>query len=764
MHTYITFILRYRFAVLAGVLIVTTAFGAVASHGVYSSAIAKLFFGEKHPGFLRYRDRIREFANDEVVIVIYKDAQVFSAASLARLEEVVEKIERLPEIRRVDSLLNAQYIFREADTLYVEHYVDEALESPPRAERALHALTHDAMYRNLLISADGRHAAVMIELEPIDELAGETIPPLINTIMGVFAQAGFQPDTLRRVGFTSSTADVVSQTDFNIKRLFPLGCVVLLVIVFLMFQRFWPVVITLGVALIGVVWTFGFAVLLDRQISIFISMAPLMIMIVATSDIIHLCNAYLLELSRELSKDEALVVSGAEVGNACFWTSATTFVGFVSLSFVPAPMIRKMGLVLGFGVAASLLLALTLTPILLSLLKQPEPHTYDASPAQRLLGRVLLKIEQYVVRRPRSVVAMFTLVFALSLYGSTRINIDTDFYKRFSPASRTRRDEVYYQQHFAGANFLEIFLDTPEAGGILDPALFTKTTAFQRAVEQLPEVDAVLSLVNLVETIDREMNPAYTPEQPTTWTQPLLAQYLLLFEFSGGQDLDRLVDFERKTLRLNVRLAENGTQFTYATGQTIQRLADEIFGEAAEVEVTGMMYLLGGFVDDVIRGQQRGLGFAFIMIMSMMMFMFRSLKIGLWSMFPNILPLLALGGYLGFFWRVVDSDTIVIAMVAIGIGVDDTIHFLSRLRFESARASAPDLALQRTFHFSGRAMVMTTLILSAGFLPLGLSDYFSVRIFGTLLPMTLIAAVLADILLVPALVKLGFMRFPSGGT
>ena len=210
---------------------------------------------------------------------------------------------------------------------------------------------------------------------------------------------------------------------------------------------------------------------------------------------------------------------------------------------------------------------------------------------------------------------------------------------------------------------------------------------------------------------------------------------------------------------MNVRLAENGTQFTYAVGDNIRQSAAQIFGEAADVEITGMMYLLGGFVDQVISGQRRGLLFASITIMGMMAFMFRSFKIGIWSMLPNILPLLALGGYLSYCWEAVDSDTIIIAMVAIGIGVDDTIHFLSRLRFESAQNSDPDEALKCTFHFSGRAMVTTTVILSAGFLPLGLSDYFTVRIFGTLLPMTLIVAVLADILLVPALVKLGCIRF-----
>jgi predicted RND superfamily exporter protein len=357
---------------------------------------------------------------------------------------------------------------------------------------------------------------------------------------------------------------------------------------------------------------------------------------------------------------------------------------------------------------------------------------------------------------------LFAVVFVFSIYGSSRINIDTDFYKRFRESSRTRKDEKYYHQHFAGANFLEVFIDAPEADGVLDPQVFTNVVEFQRAVERMDEVDEVLSLVNLIDTIDREMNPEYRPGKMTQWTRGLLAQYLLLFESSGGEDLDRVVDFERKTLRMNIRLAENGTQCTYNTAKTIQQMADEIIGDGARVEITGIMYLLGAFVDDVVTGQKRGLVFGSITIMFMMIFIFRSIRTGLWSMVPNLLPLITLGGYLGYFWNAVDSDTIIIAMVAIGIGVDDTIHFLSRLRFESVGTSDSDQALQRSFHFSGRAMVTTTIILTCGFLPLGLSDYFTVGIFGTLLPMTLIVAVMGDILLVPALVKLEMIRFPSG--
>lgn len=762
MKNYVALIIRYRFLVLALLAVITVVFGAIVSQGIFATSLGNLFFGEDHPGYVEYKQRIREFANDEVFIIIYKDKNLLAEESLNRLQGVVEKIEEIPDIGRVDSLLNAQHTFAIEDTLYVNKYVDEALEQPDNTDEILENLKTDPLLNGLLISQDGRHAAIIVELTPDENRPAEIGPQIVEQVLEIAEQGGFDPEHLHRVGLIATFAELVAQTDFNIASLFPVGCVILLIVVFIMFHRLWPVLITSGVAFIGVIWTFGFAVLLDRNINVFVSLAPVIILIVATSDIIHLCSAYLLELAQGMSKEDAIMLSGIEVGTACFWTSATTFVGFVSLSFVPVPMFQQLGVVLGFGVAVSLLLAMTLTPILFSLMKAPEPHTYDASWAQRLLGRSLFAVEQGIFHRPWNMIVLFTLLFAWSVAGVSRVTVETDFNKRLKANNQIRLDEDYYNTHFAGANFLEFFVDTREAQGILEPQTFTKIETFQKDLKELPEVDSVISVIDLINTIDLEMNPDREGKTSGAWTRELLAQYLLLFEMSGGEDLDRFVDFDRKTTRLAIRLAGNAIVETYLTGEKIKDMASASLGTSVNFEVTGLSYLMGGFVDDIVAGQKRGIWFAFVTIMGMMMFMFRSVKLGAWSMVPNALPLLALGGYVGFFWDHVDSDTIIIAMIAIGIGVDDTIHFLSRLRFESSRNADPDIALKNTFHFSGRAMVTTTIILVAGFMPLGLSDYFSIRIFGTLLPFTLVVAILADILLVPALVKLGVIRFRFG--
>ena len=759
MTTYIKLIIRYRILVLAAILLITAGFAAIASQGVIASSIGNLFFGDDHPEYRDYTQRIREFANDEVVIIAYDDPDFLTPTKLEKLQQIHKKIEAISDVGRVDSLINAQHTYAIDDTLYVEKYSDEIRRRPEEKEDILAALKIDRLIRGLLVSESGQQSTVMIELEPDDTRPVERGPLVVREVFDIFEEGGHQRKDLHQVGLIATLSEIMVQSQYNLTRLFPVVCISLLIVLYIMFHRFWPVFITLVVSLLAVIWTVGFAVLLDRNINIFVTFAPAVILIVTTSDVIHLCSAYMLELSQGKAKAEAIFTSGREVGTACLMTSITTFLGFVSMSMVPVPAFRQIGLVLGFGVAVALLLAMTLAPILFWVMKKPVPWNDDVSRIQKLLTHSLSGIRRLPMKRPRVVCLVFGLVFALSVVGVMFLNIETDFNKRLAADNVIRIDEAYFNQHFVGANFLDVFIETPEADGVLDPNRYAKIARFQKELEKIPNINKVVSLVDLIDIIDGELHPGNKDKQPQPITRQLLAQYLLLFEMSGGQDLDRFVDSDRRTLRMAVRLSDNRVRATYDVGHKIKALGSQILDDTSQVQATGLTFLMGMFLDDIFNGQRMGIIFAFLSILLLMIIWMKSVRIGLWSMIPNLLPILALGGYLGFFWEDVDSDTIAIAMIAIGIGVDDTIHFLMRLRYESARTADIGEALKRTFHFTGRAIMITTIILVFGFAPFAMSDYFTIRIMGTLLPFALIVALLADLLLVPALVQLGAIRF-----
>ncbi len=756
MDSYLKFIVRYKAYVLGALILITAAAGWMMTRGVVASSAAKLFLGESK-GYHRYLKRIKEFGNYEVIVVAFPDVDPLGGQGRDRLQKAVQNIEKHPEVDRVTTVLDAQRVWSEGETLFVESYADLVAKNPERAGPLLKMLAADPMYSGLLISPDAAHGVVAVELKLNEDRHAESAPGLVNSVLFELRDAGFQADELHPVGFLTIMAEVMVQTINNFKRVFPATLAVLLLAVFVMFRRLWPVFITSTVALMATVWTMGFAVLIDRQVSILMALAPTVILIVSFSDVIHLCSAYLLELEDAEDKKEAIHKSGVDVGRACLYTSMTTFVGFVSLSFVPTPVFRQMGFVLGFGVAVSLLIAMTLTPVLFAFMPRPKPWRESASRIQKGLDLSLRHLSNLAVNRPWIVVALFTVITAAAVFGITQLHVETDMTKRLPEDNVVRVNERYFNKHFPGANILEIYIDCPGEGDVLDPGFFQKAASFQKRVEKLPEVHEAVSLVNLMRIIHREMNPESPDDLPGTKEE--LSQYLLLFEMSGGRDLDRLVDFQRKTMRINVYTKGWGVRESYDTGEKALALAGEFFNEPVGVESTGLPYLIGQWLDELLAGQRRGLFFALAAIAAMMIVGLRSFSAGMWSMIPNVIPLLVLGGYVGLAWDEVDSDTLMVAMMAIGIGVDDTIHFLMRLKIESNNDGDTKESLMRTFHFSGRAIVITSIILFVGFLPCSMSDYFSIRILGTLMPMTLFTALFADLLLVPALVSLGVIRF-----
>lgn len=793
MTAYIRFVLRFRWPLLVIMLAITIGSGVMISKGVIASSLARIVLGE-HPGYQRYIDLSKTFLGGDVVGVMLRDDAPLSKESQRRMRKILRAVEKIPEIADSRSILDAQHLKVDGDTLEIQGWGREAQRADAdTAASILEACRQDPYVKDLMLSRDGHYQAVAIDLVVDTDRDVERTLEMLDEIQAEFLAGGYTAEDIHIVGLASNVGSMIRETRKNILTLFPVVTILLLIIVRILFRRFWPAFIASGVALLGVSWTMGFSIIIDPQVNIMASLIPGVILIISYSDVVHLLSAYLLELGRGMEKTEAILAAGADVGRACVYTSLTTLAGFVSMSFVPTPMFRQFGLALGIGAAMSLWIAVTLVPILLSLFPAPEPWPERPNDRiRRILDKILDITRRIATERPRAVILVFTLATVVSFVGLSRLSIDIDFVRRMPADHKHRVDADLFRSQFAGATAFDLYLDSGEAGGALDAKLLARLKAWQETVEARPGVSRVVSIVDLIEQIHEGMTGDEQAGLPTD--NAAIAQYLLLFESSGGEDLDRLIDFERRSIHAVAYLPTDGARAVWENGRDALALAQTAFVHGAPAakaapredndereddstpgpvvaEVTGLSYLTGQWLDEMIAGQQKGLTFAFFAITIMMIIGMRSWRVGLLSMIPNSFPLLWLGGVLGLFYGQVDSDAMAVAMIAIGIGVDDTIHFLMRFRTEhdrehnngaeNIRASeaSVDRVISRTFHYSGRGILITSIILVVGFSPFATADYRSVVLFGTLLPMTLVVALLADLLLVPALVKVGVLRF-----
>jgi len=733
------------------------------SHAVMASSLEKMFFGDS-PAYDAYVERTEQFGTEEVNPIAIPMPNPLSSESVAVLSELTENLEELADVDRAFTILDLQRIQGDGTTIEVDPYYEIALEHPEQIPELMDEIRDNPLSGGLVVSEDGEYAVVLLEIRPDQTRPAESLPLIRDAIMEVFEEAGFPEEELHSAGLLFTINEAVSQTEFSLVTIFPIVVLVLLISVWLMFRRLWPAVMSTVVSLVAVIWTVGFAVALDPQINIMISMVPTVIMVVGFSDVVHLCSAYLLELGDGRSKDLAIVRSAEDVGRACFYTSATTFAGFFCLSLVPTPMFRTLGVVLGVGVATALLVAMTLVPIIFSWMPEPKPLRKGAtSKIQDWIDSCLGLLEKLACDRPKAVISGFAVLLVLSGVGIASLHIEADFARRLSEDNTVRQDAAWFDEQFSGTSAIDVYVTLPERDGLLDPDRFAEVAELQDALLELPEVTAAFSLVDLM----KQLYATYSPDRAAVVdlpdTRAGLTQLLELFQNGDGQDLGRLLDFKRQTMRILLRLEPDGVRSNSAIGAYAVDYAQTALDETAVVEPSGLMFLLGDWLDEILEGQRNGLLLSIFVITVMMIFAVGSFRNALTSMVPNVLPLVVLGGVLGGLYSYVDSDSMAVAMLAVGIGVDDTIHFLVRLRIESKRTGNRRKALRRTFAFAGRAIVMTTIILVAGFLPFALSDYYSLAVMGTLLPLSLIVALLADLLLVPALVQVHFIKFAGAG-
>lgn len=762
MSAFFAYILRHRNLTLGMLVAVTVFFVAQFPRARFATDLFKMFLDDQSI-VDEYRYVIEEFGPDTITIVAFDADDLFTPDGLARLQRAVTELEAEPEVERALAVVTANKIHGTEDTLIVRPYMDGLDESPEglaalRAELASHKL-----YRDIVLSRDGATAAIVVDLAFDESRRAEMAGEFTGMVDEILAKHGIGPNGRHMLGFVVTTAEVMEQSLFNIVRVFPLAILTVFCVGWLLFRALWPTALTLAVAGLAVVWVIGFAILLSPEVNILVTIVPVVILVLSFADVIHLTNAYLTAVTDELPKEVAILTSASEVGPACLYTSITTLLGFGAFAVVPAAMMRQFALVMAFGTASALFISVTLVPALFSLFPAPAPRRSGLSASHGTpLDKALLWMERLSRTRPWFVVVVTVVAVVACVHQASQLHVETDLVHRFSPEHRLSKAYAYLQDRMASANSAEIIIQTPDLDGVYDPAFLRAVQQMQHEVLALPTVDSALALTDLLELIHREMNPGEVAPGALPDTRELVAQYVLLFSLGGADELEPLVNYERNRLRMAVRLNRNGMGETYATAQEVLAIAERTLPPGVTARATGHMVILGGVLEALIAGQVRGLLSSMATITVVFMLAFRTIRGALGGMIVNFLPLLFFFGTIRWFDSHFDSDYIVVAAVALGIAVDDTIHFLHRYRIELARALGDvDAAILATIEHTGKPIVQTTLVIVFGFAAFNLTSYTSARAFGAMLGSTLVWALLADLLLLPVLIRAGLLPIPA---
>ena len=713
----------------------------------------RIFFSEENPQLLAFENLQNTYTkSDNVLFVIAPaDGKVFTPRTLEAVTRLTEQAWQIPYSIRVDSLSNFQHTYAEGDDLIVEDLVMDPTQLSPTALEKIRAVAvSEPLLVNRIVSPAGHVTAVNVIIQLPGVAPAEEVPEVVDFSRELARQLTDQyPDLkIHLTGVVMLNNAFTEQSIIDLLTLVPIMFGVITLILALLLQSLWGTLATLLVISMSIVTAIGLAFWLGITLTPPTIASPTMIMTLAVANCVHLLVTFLQGVRRAESKPAAMKESLRINLQPIFITSLTTAIGFLSMNFSDAPPFRDLGNIVAIGVLFSFFYCIALLPALMLALpvrvKAASNHSTTAFD----------RLADFVVNRRRPVLwGMSLLVIGLVVFVPQN-ELNDEFVKYFDERVDFRVDTDFTTANLTGIYNIAYSLEAGESGAISEPAFLNKLDAFADWYRRQPEVLHVNSLSDTMKRLNKNLHaddPAWyrLPEQ-----RELAAQYLLLYEMSlpYGLDLNNQINVDKSATKVDVSLKNLSSNNTIALEERAQQWLRDNAPEPMQVHGASPVIMFSHIGARNIRSMLTGTTLALVLISFILIFALRSLRIGLISIIPNLVPAGMAFGLWGLLVGEIGLALSVVTGMTLGIVVDDTVHFLSKyLRARREEGLSAAAAVRYAFHTVGKALWTTSVVLIAGFLVLTRSPFELNSAMGLVSALTIGLALFADFLLLPTL-------------
>lgn len=741
--------------------LLTCVFGVYAKDIRLDSSVESLL-SQDNPDSQYYAEVRHLFGSDEVGVVGLLADNIYTADVLHKITRLTEALENIEGVQEVLSLANA--VDPIADVVEPPLLVTQIPTDQAGLDALRETLADRPIYLKNLVSEDGKAAAINIFFADMDdaEFMQRGIDEQVQAILDAERATG--PEQLFYTGLPRFKVYSARAMQSDLSRFVPLTLLAIVVVLFVSFRSVRGVLLPALTILVSLIWTLGIMVLAGSSLSLGSIALPPLILVLGTAYSLHMVAEYY-ELARPDGTARAVVLETLKKTSPpiCI-TALTTVLGFLSLGVNPLSSIRVMGIFSSVGILIAFLLSILLVPAVLMQLRLP------ASPAAAFAPGVttgLRRIGRFAIQNRLSVIGAALLFAGVAIWNLSSIQVDSNFQSFFRPNDPVRQATDAINTHLVGSMAFYVVIDGEEKDVMKQWDTLRRIKDLQSYIDGLPGVDKTVSFVDYCELLDRgaqsgggellvgpggEIIAAPPPETLTTfWQEP--SQLRAVMQLVAGSPTSfRSVaspDFARSNIL--VRTTLSGSQEISALAEQISTYAQERFPPDLKVRPTGNLILLTKTTGDIITGQIRSLSLAASVIFVIMSAMFLSARIGLIAMIPNIFPIVIFFGLMGLSGAVLNLGTSIIAAIALGIAVDNTVHLMTRLSAEVHAAPDQETALLHTLGTVGKPSLYASVILFLGFLVLYFSTFVPIREFGLLSAATMVVAFGADVILLPAL-------------
>ena len=734
---------------------------------------------------LRYEAFREQFGRDELIVVGIAGPRVFARDFLERLTALHRALERdVPKLVDVTSLVNARDVRGEANELVVE----DLLEEIPGSDAELAALEARVLasptYRDLLISRDGTFTVIVLETEAysstgaIDVLAGFEAPaePGAGSASAVparrFLSGAENREIVEAVGAVVARhqgpgfAIYAAGTPFMIDRLSELmqrdmqrfvvlSLLVISVLLYFLFGSLAGVLLPLLVVVLSLADMLGLFVLTGQKITPPTQIMPTFLLTVGVAYPVHFLSIFFKELRGGAPRADAVTRSLGHSGLPIVMTALTTMGGMASFATASLQPLAMLGYLVPIGVLLAVIYSLVLLPALVMVIPLAGARIDRSEAGHGRIDRLLLACGRVSLRHRAPILAATLLLCALSVWAALSLHFSHNPIHWLPEDDPLRLATDVVNERMRGSTTLDILVQTGRENGLHEPAVLDgidRLRAYSEAYrDPLVSVARATSVVDVVKEIHRALHENRPEFYAIPRERRLVAQELLLFENTGADDLERIVDSTFRTARVTLRLPW-GDAFAFArfVGDLEQRLPS-LLGDGADAVITGLVGMMSRTLTAVTLSMAWSYATSLAVVTTLMVLLIGNLRGGLVSMLPNLAPILFMHALMAVAGVPLDAFTLMAGSTALGLAVDDTIHFIHVYRREIEHCGDAEEAVRRTLTSTGRANLVACVVLSSGFFIFLISSMQNLASFGLLTGFAFLAALVVELLVTPAL-------------
>lgn len=706
------------------------------------------FFPQDDPELDRYLAFRERFGHDNEFVLFGLEHQpsVFDRDWLKQVDRSAGDLTALTDVRQVNSLTRLNETRVTPGGVFTFPWLRLEEDSTLAADQL--RIMADPLARNF-INPSGD--ALLLVMNTEQNLSKARSDSLLARIERTIAASGLE--NVRIAGRIHGQHYYIERMTHELVTFFLASLAMLVLFLIIAFRTGWGVGAPIAVVGLTVLWQVALMTALGKPLSILTMLLPTILFVVGMSDAVHIIERYIEALREGLRKERALAVTFDETGLSTFITMLSTAIGYATLAMSGIQPMREFGIYTAFGVFLAYALAFTLLPAVLLLVPTPVPAERQVRAS--LWDRTVHDLLRLVLRRRRTVMLTAIAITALCAVFIPRIKVNNFLLEDLPDSDPQKQGFLWFEKSFGGVRPFDLEVTMADtARTIWDPEVLHQIAAVQDHVEQVYGIHHIASPVSLLRAANKAMNGGDSafhqlPEDPAETKR--LARNVRAF--AGTEALAGLVSADGRVARISGRMIDEGGAVHRVKNTELEGfIAQHTNPSVVRFNQTGMAFLIDRNNETLSRQMILSLALSFLLIAAIMTALFRDLRLVIIALIPNVVPMVFIAGLMGLVGIDLKVSTAIIFSNAFGIAVDDTIHLLGKLRIELSKGKSLPYAMKRTYLSGGKAVIVMSLMLCAGFITLIASDFASVYYMGLLISITLGVALLSELFLLPLLV------------